>query len=182
MNIWAKSIGLAIVLLASLTAAADDGAKVWNLDASNGASKGHTVVFVANKTSPNTMAGTAYVAFMKDGKYDGGYGLHTEGNTATIDDISAAVAKKTADKKDPKATITYVDVTADQYAAGKKAVQAYRDMKEHPDDPARETVNCAIDVMSACGMKYPYRSGLRPPNPTQFFGDIGTTNRKLSKD
>jgi len=163
MNKWTKYITLTLALLVSLTAAAEEGAKVTNLDASGGTSTGHMVVFVANQTSASTMAGTAYVAFMKDGKFDGAYGLHTEGDTTSVGDVSGAVAKKTTDKTDPKATITHVDVTAEQYANSQKAVQSYRDTKEHLDAPAQVAVNCAIEVLGACGMKYPYRSGLRPP-------------------
>ena len=170
------------LICAAFTARAEDGAKIANLDASGDAEASQMIVFVSNKTSNVPGAGTAYTCFVKDGEFDSAYGLHTENDTATVGDISEAMMKKTSDKKDANAIITFVHVSSEQFDKSKATVQKYRDTKEHLDPPADVAINCAAEVMRASGLKPPYRSALRAPNPTQWFGDVAATNRKLIKE
>jgi hypothetical protein len=158
-----------------------DGAKVTNLateDAAKGASGDKRVVFVANKNVSGSLLGTAVVCLHNGDKHDGAFGLTTEDGKGVIGAVEEKVLKPLADKKDPKATITSVVVTDEQYAAVKKNLDAWSAKTEFGDDASRSSVNFVVEVLAALKLKQPYLSGLRSVNPTQFYGDIPAMNRK----
>ena len=102
-----------------------------------------------------------------------------DGSTDKVATVDEELVKSVSSGDDPKVTIIKVDVTPEHYSAAKAKIQPYISKEEHLDPPADVAMNCASEVLTACGMKPSYRSALRAPNPVQWFQDIELNNRKL---
>jgi hypothetical protein len=163
-----------------IVAQAEDKAKTARLDATGGNVGTHQIIFVANANAESSAMGTALIVLKNDGKQEVAYGLHMDGKTDKVDLVNAKLVKSMSKSDDAKATIITVEVSAEHIAKAKEIVKTYSNKKEHLDPPADVVLNCASEVLTACGMKPSYRSALRAPNPVQWFQDIIMTNRKLA--
>lgn len=162
------------------TAQAEDKAAKSHLDATGGNAGEHQITYVANANATSPTMGTALIVLSKNGKQELAYGLYMDGETDRVDSVNAKLVKGVSKADDAKATVITVDVTADHYAKAKAAIEPYAKKKEHLDPPADVAMNCATEVLTACGMKPSYRSALRAPNPVQWFADISMNNRKMA--
>ena len=122
------------------------------------------------------MAGTAVKAYAQHFA-DAGPDHVRRSQVLVIDDIEAL----RADEKAPAATITLIDVTPEQYAVAKEAVDAYSAKEEHVDRETDVAMNFAYDVFKHLPLKRPYRSGLGGANVINYYADLGLLNRKLAK-
>lgn len=172
-------VGALAMALCSL-AHAQDQAKVSRLDATGGNIGDHQIVYVANANSADSTVGTALIVLKNAGKQEAAYGLFMDGETDKVGNVDEKLVAAMSKKEDPKANIITVDVTADQYTKAGEILETYASKKEILDPPADVVMNCGTEVLAACGMKPSYRSALRAPNPTQWFGDIPMNNRKLA--
>jgi hypothetical protein len=163
----------------SFLAQAADTSTTAHLDATGGNAGDHQIVYVANANSANTTVGTAIMVLTKSGKQEVAYGLYMDGETDRCDLVDAKLVASLSKEDDAKATVVTVDITAEHYAAAKALIKTYSDKKETLDPPADVALNCATDVLNACGLKPSYRSALRAANPVEWFQDIPRTNRKL---
>ena len=96
---------------------------------------------------------------------------------ATEEEIEA----RRADDSAPAATITLIDVSPEQYAAAKEAVDVYSAREEHIDRQTDVAMNFAFDVFKNLPLKRPYRSGLGGAKVINYYSDIGLLNRKPAK-
>lgn len=88
--------------------------------------------------------------------------------------------KEVADKlMAPNAIVTTVRVTKAQYKRAKKIITSHIETSDTIDSPEIRFYNCICEVLRACEMKIPYRSPYRPPNLTQWVGDIPAYSRDL---
>lgn len=88
--------------------------------------------------------------------------------------------KNVTDKiKAPNTIVTTVRVTKAQYKRAKKIIKSHIKTLNTIDSPEIRFYNCICEVLKACDMKIPYRSPYRPPNLTQWVGDIPAYSRDL---
>ena len=176
-------VGLAFIPMTLLAFSAFAEEEVFrHLDVSDGNHEGHWVMFFSKAMAKNAPMGTVGVAVGKGDSFEGAFGMIVKSSRPTLgpateEDIEAL----RADEKAPAATITLVDVTPEQYAAAKEAVDAYSAKEEHVDRATDVAMNFAYDVFKNLPLKKPYRSGLGGANVINYSAELGLLNRKLAK-
>ena len=129
-------------------------AKNEHLDATGGKNGDHQIIYITHTNSEIATRGTAIIVLRKSGKQESSYGYHIQEDNAKLGVIDEEKVVKLDKPEDPYTFITTVEVTPEQYPATQK-------------------------IIKACNMKIPYISPYRPPNPTQFIGDIPAYSRDL---
>lgn len=153
------------------------------LDASEGKSKGHWVMFVSKGMAPNAPMGTVAAGVGKDDKLEAAFGMFIESARPQVGEVKAETIKEARESDDePAATTVIVKATPEQYKAVKAIVDEWNKKEEFINRPNDEVVNFAQEVLDAMGMDRPYRPGLAPVNPVLYFSDIAIVNRKLGKE
>ncbi len=176
-------VGLAFVPMMLIGLSAFGEEEVFrHLDVSGGDHEGHWIMFFSKALAPNAPMGTVGAAVGKGDSFEGAFGMIVKSSkptlgAATQEDIKAI----RADEKAPATTITLIDVTPEQYAAAKEAIDTYSAREEHIDRATDVAMNFAYDVFKDLPLKRPYRSGLGGANVITYYADIGLLNRKLAK-
>ncbi len=156
--------------------------KISHLDISEGDSGGHWVMFFSKGMAPKAPMGTIGAAVGTGDAFEGAFGMFVQSSKPIAGAITESTISDIRDSdKEPPTTITIVDVTADQHASMKKAVEDYSAREKHEDTTVNVLLNFTYDILKVTPMKKPFRSGLGAPNPVTYFEDIALLNRKLAK-
>lgn len=180
-----KATVLAMVVLMGivLTPVAMAGETVTKIDASDGASTGHWVCFVSKPTATNSTKGTLGAAVGKGDSFEGAFGLFVEGGKTKISRLTHETLKEARESDKAPDTLTIIiQVTEEQFTKAKAIIDRYSAMKEYLDSPTNTVLNSSGEVLSALGLRLPYRSGLSTPNPFVWHSDITIKNRKLIQE
>ncbi len=170
---------LSFMALCCIRVAAEGGAKIEHLDASRGESGEHQLVYVTNSGSEESIKRTAFVVLHKSGKQELAYGYYVEKGTAKVGLIDSKIIEKVGRVDDSKTVITIVRVSDEQYEETKAIIKTWTEKEEEIDGPSIVFYNSVCQILKACGMKIPYRSAYRAPNPVQWIGDIPAYSRDL---
>ena len=178
-----KFVGLAFIPMTLVAFSAFGEEELFrHLDVSDGKSEGHWVMFFSKAMAKNAPMGTVGVAVGKGDSCEAAFGMLVKSSKPAVGTITEEEIKALrADEKGPAATITLIDVTPEQYAAAKEAVDTYSAREEHIDRATDVAMNFAYSVFKHLPLKQPYRSGLGGANVINYYADIGLLNRKLVK-
>ena len=176
-------VGLAFIPMTLLAFSAFGEEEVFrHLDVSDGNHEGHWIMFFSKAMAANAPMGTVGVAVGKGDSFEGAFGMIVKSSKPTLGAATEEEIKALRDdEKAPAATITLIDVSPEQYAAAKEAVDVYSAREEHVDRQTDVAMNFAFDVFKNLPLKRPYRSGLGGANVIIYYSDIGLLNRKLAK-
>lgn len=137
------------------------------------------VVFVFNAANP----GTAFVALgqgrtVEKMKVETAYGMITKNGKPAMARVSDRKIKEIRGAKGTAESHTLiVKVSAAQYDSVKKIVEKWIAKESHPLPPKVTSTDFVVEVISAVGLKMPYRTGLGIPNPIVFYEDLSKVNR-----
>ena len=178
-----KFVGIALIPMTLLALSAFAEEEVFrHLDVSDGNHEGHWVMFFSKATEKDAPMGSVGVAVGKGNSFEGAFGMILKNSRPALGAVTEKdIEALRADEKAPAATITLIDVTPEQYAVAKEAVDAYSAKEEHVDRETDVAMNFAYDVFKHLPLKRPYRSGLGGANVINYYADLGLLNRKLAK-
>jgi len=160
-----------------------DAEVLRHLDVSGGDHEGHWVMFFSKAMSPNAPMGTAGAAAGKGETLEAAFGLVVKNSRPSLSVVTKEQINALRDDESaPATTITLIDVTPEQYAKAKAAIDKYSAVEEQVDTAPNVAMNLAYEVFKELPVKQPYRSGLGSTTVLTYYEDIGTLNRKLAKE
>lgn len=181
MHKMLASIAFVAMIGLACSAVAGENENIRHLDVSDGNSAGW-VMFFSKAMAAKAPMGVIGTAVGTGDKFEGAFGMTVQSSKPT----AAAIPESTIEDirgsdKEPPATITILDVTAEQYASIKKTITEFSAIEKHEDSAVNVLLNFTFDVLKVTPLKKPFRSGLGAPNPVTYYEDIGLLNRKLAK-
>ena len=167
----------ASLLLLAITHSAHAQKKEFRLDATKGHPGSHTITYViiTRDTSPQKIV---TVILNNTQSYELAYQYRVDENTVSLELLeNPKLPELHAD--DTLHAVTAVSVTDVQYAESKRTIETHIREADTTDSPEIRFYNCISEVLKTCGMRLPYRSPYRPPNPVQWIGDVPDYNKDL---
>lgn len=152
------------------------------------AASGDLYVMVCTRPiKPKSTSGDAFVVVGKGNpssaeSFSGTFGMYVDQGKQAVGKVPAARVTEIRGAASPPETTTFiVHVDKELFQQVADIVEAYSTQDEFPDNAANVALNIGGEVVSALGLKMPYRSGLGNVNPPQYYHDIGVLNRKRGK-
>jgi hypothetical protein len=166
-----------VALFLCIPTSAVESTPTTRLDATEGNPGKHLITYITSVNPNKSPQKTVAVVLSRAGKQKCAYVYRVDGESITLDLVSGAKFTAPMPQDGDAFTKTCVRVTKDQFVNAKKILKSHIKTANKSDSPEIRFYNCISDVLRACDMKLPYRSPYRPPNLTQWIGDIPAYSR-----
>jgi len=167
-----------VALLTCMPVTGKESSLITRLDTTGGSASRYEVVYVVVNEPKKSLQKTVAVILRQSDEQDLVYVYRKSDRKITLElltDTSFAIPKK----DHLNFTKTTVRVTAAQYDKTKSIITSHFEKGNRVDTPETRFFNCVKDVLKACSMRIPYRSPYRPPNLTQWVGDIPAYSKDI---
>ena len=149
------------------------------LDASGGEMPGYQISYVTNVDGENKNAGSVLAVLTKlTGSEDGeavsvaGYRFERAKGIDSLVLLEPQKIERILEEDSETGQVTTVELTAEQFEKAKSTVLRYSKRTDPDIKPAKGFIGCVRKILRKCGMRTPYTSPYRVPNPMEWVGDI----------